>query len=90
MLNSLRMGSGSEFVSLGIILSGWLIVMHWSACTFFALGWALCGDGARTWVTEYFDGTDWQGLPVLTDTCGEGILDEIGRIHIRAMYPLAG
>ena len=86
MLNSLRMGSGSEFFSLSIIVSGWLLVMHWSACTFFALGWALCGDGARTWVTEYFDGTDWQGLPVLTDTCGEGIPDEISRIHIRAMY----
>ena len=86
MLNSLRKGSGSELLSLGIIVFVWLLITHWCGCTFFAFGWMLCGDGQRTWVTEYFDGTDRQGLPVLSDTCGEGTPDEIGRIHLRAMY----
>ena len=86
MLNSLRKGSGSELVSLGVIVFVWLLITHWCGCAFFAFGWMLCGEGARTWVTEYFDGTDRQGLPVLTDTCGEGTPDDIGRIHLRAMY----
>ena len=86
MLNSLRKGSGSELLSLGIIVFVWLLITHWCGCTFFAFGWMLCGDGARTWVTEYFDGTDRQGLPVLADTCGQGTPDDIGRIHLRAMY----
>ena len=86
MLNSLKKGSGNELLSLGIIVYVWLLLTHWCACTFFAVGWALCGDGARTWVTEYFDGTDQQGLPVLTDTCGDGAPDDIGRIHLRAMF----
>ena len=86
MLNSLKKGSGNELLSLGVIVYVWLLLMHWCACTFFAVGWALCGDGKRTWVTEYFDGTDQQGLPVLTDTCGDGSPDDIGRIHLRAMF----
>lgn len=87
LLNSLTKGSGSELLSLGIIVFVWLLITHWCGCAFFALGWMLCGDGARsTWVTEYFDGTDRQGLPVLADTCGQGTPDEIGRIHLRAMY----
>ena len=59
------------------------------ACTFFALGWGLCGRTYEvTWVTVYFDGSDEhraQGLPVLSDTCGEGTPPSIGKIHIRAM-----
>lgn len=41
---------------------------------------------SQTWVTEYFDGTGLQDLPVLVDTCGEGAPEAIGKIHIRAMY----
>ena len=64
-------------------------VGHWLACAFFVLGWNMCGDGPgkyeQTWVTEYFDGSR-PYLPQLSDTCGQGTPEQLGSVHVRAMY----
>ena len=62
-----------------------------AACTFFALGWSLCGEAdgeyTETWVTHYFDGRHGQGLPSFdAASCGDGTPQRIGTVHVRAMY----
>ena len=47
MLDGLKMVSGSKLLSLGGIVFLWLLLAHWCGCSFFALGWMLCGNGAR-------------------------------------------
>ena len=91
LLNHTKLGSGGNFVRVVIILCGWLLITHWAACTFFALGWSLCGDSGgqyeETWVTMYFDGSQGQALPVFDATsCGDGTPHSIGKVHTRAMY----
>ena len=87
LLAHTKLISGDNVLRVLMILSFWLLITHWCACFFFALGWSMCGSiYDETWVVVYFDGTRGQGLPDLRDSCGDGTPDEIGSIHVRALY----
>ena len=87
LLAHTKLISGDNVLRVLMILSFWLLVTHWCACIFFALGWSLCGSVYdETWVILYFDGTRGQGLPDLRDSCGDGTPDGIASIHVRALY----
>ena len=90
LLNRTMMSEGGNVVRVVVILSVWLLITHWSACAFFALGDRLCNNGKyqNTWLTVYFDGSqDDQELPIINrENCGDGAPDKFGKVHIRAMY----
>ena len=63
------------------ILSFWLLVAHWMACGFFAIGWATCKQYHDTWVTVYW--------PDLSEACkrGEKVQDSVHLIRTMAGLP---
>ena len=89
LMKNTKLLAGGNVLRVLIILFAWLLITHWLACAFFALGWNMCGDGPgqyeQTWVTEYFDGSR-PYLPQLSDTCGQGTPEQLGSVHVRAMY----
>ena len=89
LMQNTKLLAGGNVLRVLIILFVWLLITHWLACAFFALGWNMCGDGPgkyeQTWVTEYFDGSR-PYLPQLSDTCGQGTPEPLGSVHVRAMY----
>ena len=88
LLNRMMTSEAGNVVRVVVILSVWLLITHWSACGFFALGDRFCGNGKTTWVTVYFNGNqDDESLPIITqEHCGEGAPDYYGKVHVRAMY----
>ena len=90
LLAHTKLMSGGNVVRVVLILLFWLLFAHWFACSFFALGWAMCGEEPwqyrETWVTTYFDGQ--RDGPDLSDLsrCGQGAPPEPLFIHVRAMH----
>ena len=82
--------AGANVLRVVFILCGWILVAHWYACAFYALGWVpLCGPTADTWLTEY-----WPEIS-RDDLCddlvvGQGVGGEdlvgVPRRYVRSLY----